>query len=84
MTAVNDSIEMIADETIFKASTNLTKIEISATSGTVTLQQKIRGSYSNCPTTIPNGTYMVAYDVAQDTEFKVTGGNANIHYWSYA
>jgi hypothetical protein len=82
MTKINQSISMTADVTIFEAPTNLTKIEISSTSGTVTLRQKIGGSYSNCPTTIPNGTFLVAYDIAQGTEIMVTGGNANIHYWA--
>ena len=55
--------------------------EISATSGTVTLQMYIKDAYSNCPTTIANGNFLALGAIQQGTTIKITGGTANLHFW---
>lgn len=81
MTTINSETVMTADVTVFEAPVN-GKAEIGATSGTVTVQFDIGGTYFNSDTTIANGTFKVIEDIQQGTKIKVTGGNAIIHYWN--
>jgi hypothetical protein len=78
---INENVAMTADVTVFTAKVN-GRAEISATSGTVTVQVNINGAYSNSDTTIANGTFKVIDNIQQGTLIKVTGGNANIHFWN--
>ncbi len=81
MTTVNINQAMTADVTEFVATVN-GRAEISATSGTVTVQVRINGTFANTDTTIANGTFKVIEAIQQGTGIKVTGGNANIHFWA--
>jgi hypothetical protein len=81
MTTVNINQAMTAGVTEFTAPVN-GRAEISATSGTVTVQVRINGAFANTDTTIANGTFKVIEAIQQGAVIKVTGGNANIHFWA--
>jgi porphobilinogen deaminase len=81
MGTVRNTQVMTENVTIFEVPANC-RVEIGATSGVVTLQVDIGGTYFNTDTTIANGTFKVVEAVSQATNIKVTGGNAIIRYWN--
>lgn len=81
MTTINQFTTMVADVTVFEIPVN-SSLEIGATSGTVTVQINLNGTYFNTDTTIANGSLKTIENIQQGKLIKVTGGNAIIHCWA--
>lgn len=77
MSTINEYQTMIADVTVYNVKTPC-KLRIGATSGTVTFQLNINGTFFNTDTTIANGTFKFIEFLQQGDQIKVTGGNAII------